>query len=112
VTGFEPVFVVSDVIRSISFYEQLGFETSFHDETYAFVHRDSELTIHLTKATGSTQAGHGALYLHCQDAERVADDWRQAGVEVGALEDQDYGKREGSVTDPDGSTIRFGSPLR
>jgi hypothetical protein len=26
--------------------------------------------------------------------------------------DEDYGKREGSVADPDGNVIRFGSPLR
>jgi hypothetical protein len=25
--------------------------------------------------------------------------------------DEDYGKREGSVTDPDGNVIRFGSPI-
>jgi hypothetical protein len=25
--------------------------------------------------------------------------------------DQDYGKREGSITDPDGNVIRFGSPI-
>jgi hypothetical protein len=27
-------------------------------------------------------------------------------------QDFDYGKREGSHTDPDGNLIRFGSPLR
>jgi hypothetical protein len=26
-------------------------------------------------------------------------------------QDYDYGKREGSVVDPDGNRIRFGSPL-
>jgi hypothetical protein len=27
-------------------------------------------------------------------------------------QDEDYGKREGWITDPDGNVIRFGSPLR
>ena len=37
---------------------------------------------------------------------------RQAGIEVDGPRDEDYGKREGFVTDPDGNVIRFGSPLR
>ncbi len=112
VTGFEPVFAVADVERAAAFYEQLGFETSRHDATYAFAHRDRDLTIHLAKTEGASLPGHSALYLHCQDADRVAEDWRSAGVTVAGPEDQDYGKREGSVTDPDGNLIRFGSPLR
>jgi catechol 2,3-dioxygenase-like lactoylglutathione lyase family enzyme len=110
VTAFEPVFAVADVRRSADFYEQLGFETSFHDETYAFAHRDRDLTIHLSKAEEGSLPGHGALYLHCQDADRVAEEWRSAGVSVTGPSDQEYGKREGTVTDPDGNTIRFGSP--
>jgi predicted enzyme related to lactoylglutathione lyase len=112
VTGFEPVFAVADVQRSVSFYEQLGFATSFHDETYAFAHRDRDLTVHLAKAEDGSAPGHGSLYIHCQDADRVAEEWRSAGVSVTGPEDQEYGKREGTVTDPDGNTIRFGSPLR
>lgn len=55
---------------------------------------------------------HSALYVHLQDADRVAEDLREAGLEVGGPRDEDYGKREGSVTDPDGNMIRFGSPIR
>ena len=112
VTGFEPVFRVADVGRSVAFYERLGFGTSYHDGTYAFAHRDRDLTIHLARAEDESVPGHGCLYLHCQDADRVAEDWRRAGIEVAGPEDRDYGKREGSVTDPDGNTIRFGSPVR
>jgi catechol 2,3-dioxygenase-like lactoylglutathione lyase family enzyme len=112
VSGFEPVFTVADVGRSATFYERLGFETSLHDETYGFAHRDRDLKIHLAKAEQGTLPGHGSLYIHCQDADRVAEDWRRAAVAVTGPEDQDYGKREGTVTDPDGNIIRFGSPLR
>ena len=111
-TGFEPVFKVADIGRSVAFYEQLGFETSFHDETYAFAHRDLDLTIHLAKAEKASLPGHGSLYIHCQDADRVAQDWRMAGIAVTGPEDQDYGKREGTTADPDGNMIRFGSPIR
>ena len=98
--------------RSVAWFERAGFEVSFHDDTYAFAHRDRDLTIHLAQAGEDELPGHGALYIHCQDADRVAEEWRQAGIEVDGPRDEDYGKREGSITDPDGNVIRFGSPIR
>jgi uncharacterized glyoxalase superfamily protein PhnB len=112
ITGFEPIFKVANVTRSAAWYERAGFETSFHDDTYAFAHRDRDLTIHLAQAAGDEPPGHGSLYIHCQDADRVAEEWRQAGIEVHGPRDEDYGKREGSITDPDGNVVRFGSPIR
>jgi uncharacterized glyoxalase superfamily protein PhnB len=61
---------------------------------------------------GGEVPGGGALYIHCQDADRVSEEWRHAGIEVDGPRDEDYGKREGSVIDPDGNVIRFGSPIR
>ncbi|HWF17299.1 MAG TPA: VOC family protein [Acidimicrobiales bacterium] len=112
VRGFEPIFKVSDVARSAAWFERAGFEVSFHDDTYAFAHRDLRLTVHLAHAEGDDLAGHGALYLHCQDADRVAEDWRAAGIDVDGPRDEEYGKREGAIADPDGNRIRFGSPIR
>ena len=112
VTGFEPIFKVADVTRSVAWFERAGFETSSHDDTYAFAHRDRDLTIHLAQAPGDELPGHGVLYLHCHEADRVAEEWRQAGIEVDGPHDEDYGKREGSITDPDGNVIRFGGPIR
>ncbi len=109
VVGFEPCFSVVDVQRAVSHYEQLGFSSSYHDESYAFAHRDN-LTIHLAHGEQPT-AGPGALYIHVDDADRLAEEWRGAGVEVVGPVDQDYGKREGSHVDPDGNLLRFGSPL-
>ena len=110
VVGAEPIFVVSDVSRAVAHYERLGFTTSYHDEGYAFAHRD-DLTIHLAGADGETPAGSGSLYIHVDDADRLASDWHDAGVDCVDPQDFDYGKREGSHKDPDGNLIRFGSPL-
>ena len=112
VTGFEPIFKVADVTRSVAWYERAGFEVSFHDHTYSFAHRDRDLTIHLVQAEGDELPGHGFVYIHCQDSDRVAEEWRLAGIEIDGLRDEDYGKREGSIADPDGNVIRFGSPIR
>jgi catechol 2,3-dioxygenase-like lactoylglutathione lyase family enzyme len=109
VTGFEPIFTVTDVERAVAHYKALGFETEYHDETYAFAHCDRDLTIHLAHADAAAPT---ALYLHVADADQVASAWRVAGFEVTGPTDQDYGKREGSHLDPDGNLIRFGSPLR
>ena len=112
VTGFEPIFTVANVTRSAAWFERAGFEISFHDDTYAFAHRDRDLTIHLAQAAGDELPGHGVLYVHCHEADRVAVEWRQAGIEVDGPRDEVYGKREGSITDPDGNVIRFGSAIR
>ncbi len=111
-TGFEPIFSVASLTRSVAWFEKAGFEVSLHDDTYAFAHRNRDLTIHLAQTPEGEQPSHGALYIHCQDADRVADEWRQAGIEVDGPRDEDYGKREGSAVDTDGNVIRFGSPVR
>ena len=49
--------------------------------------------------------------MHVDDADRLADQWRDAGIDVTGPLDFEYGKREGSHLDPDGNLIRFGSPL-
>src|SRR5580698_838901 len=82
ITGFEPIFKVADVGRSVAWYESAGFETSFHDDTYAVAHRERDLTVHLARAVGNDVPGQGTLYIHCQDADRGAEDWRQAGIDV------------------------------
>jgi catechol 2,3-dioxygenase-like lactoylglutathione lyase family enzyme len=114
VAGFEPIFVVADMARATDHYAKMGFEINFHDETYAFAHRDRDLTIHLTlpEVDEVAVAGAGVLYIHCHDAAQVAEEWRKAGLEVTGPKDEDYGKREGSHVDPDGNLIRFGSPIR
>ena len=112
VSGFEPIFTVADVAAATQHYARLGFEISHHDDAYAFAHHDRGLTIHLTLGEPGATPGGGSLYIHCEDADEVADAWRKAGLDVTGPVDEDYGKREGMHADPDGNLIRFGSPLR
>jgi hypothetical protein len=112
IRGFEPIFKVANVLLSATWFERAGFEVSFHDETYALARRELGLTIHLVQAEGDEVLGHSALYIHCDDADRVADEWIRAGIEVDGPRDEDHGKREGSIIDPDGNVIRFGGPIR
>lgn len=111
IVGYEPCFSVHDVPRAAAHYQRLGFAISYHDDDYAFAHRDG-LTIHLALTDDPEIPITGALYLHVDDADALAEEWRAAAVGVVGPDDFDYGKREGSHVDPDGNLIRFGSSLR
>jgi len=110
IVAVDPIFAVADMPRAVEHYKRLGFEISYHDEGYAFAQRRG-LTLHLD-LTDSPTPGGGLLYLHVDDADRLAEEWRAAGADVTEPQDFPWGKHEGSQTDPDGNTIRFGSPLR
>jgi uncharacterized glyoxalase superfamily protein PhnB len=109
--GYDPVFSVRDVGRAVDHYQRLGFTTDVHDETYAFA-RWGNLVIHLAQDENRERHMTGELYIHVDDADEVAADWRKAGMSVVDPENQDYGKREGRHVDLDGNVIRFGSPNR
>ena len=112
---FAPIFPVDDLAVSLAFYSLLGFTTSAYTGEsaaggYGIARRDS-LELHLgTVARGRTWSPATA-YLHVDDADALAAEWRAAGADVGSPEDTPWGRREGVVTDPDGNIIRFGSPL-
>jgi len=105
-TGFEPIFKVVDVAQSVAWFEGAGSEVWFHDDPYAFAHRDRDLTIHVAQVVGDEPPGHRVLYIHCQEPDRVADEWETSGIEVNGLQDEDDGKREGSVTETDVDVVR------
>jgi uncharacterized glyoxalase superfamily protein PhnB len=109
--GYDPIFRVVDVERAVDHYQKLGFTTEYHDETYAFA-RWGNLVLHLAQHLDAEAQMTGALYLHVDDADELAADWKKAGMQVTDPEDQDYGKREGRHIDPDGNLIRFGGPVR
>jgi uncharacterized glyoxalase superfamily protein PhnB len=109
--GFDPIFSVRDVELAVDHYQRLGFTTEYHDETYAFA-RWGNLVIHLAHDENPDQHMTSALYIHVDDADELAAEWRKAGMEVLGPENQDYGKREGHHVDPDGNLIRFGGPPR
>ena len=107
--GYDPVFRVLDVERAVDHYQRLGFTTELHDATYAFA-KWANLTIQLALDENPEAHMTSTLYIHVDDADKLAADWRKAGMEVVDPENEDYGKREGRHVDPDGNVIRFGGP--
>ena len=80
VTGFEPIFKVADVTRSVAWFERAGFEVSFHDDTYAFAHRDRDLTIHLAQAVAANRRATG----RSTSTAKTPTGWRRSGGRRGS----------------------------
>lgn len=109
VVAVDPIFAVADMPRAVEHYKRLGFKISYYDDGYAFASRQ-RVNLHLAASDAPSPYG-GLLYLHVDDADELAAEWRAAGVEVAEPRDFPWGKHEGTHTDPDGNTIRFGSPI-
>jgi catechol 2,3-dioxygenase-like lactoylglutathione lyase family enzyme len=119
-----PIVRVKDIGLAIDFYRsKLGFVTDFHYSAgpdgpwYAGLSRDGN-QIHLSTFSGDGVPGT-AVYCYVDDVDALFERFRQAGlktpgrpespVDEGPV-DQTWGMREVYVRDPDGNTLRFGSP--
>lgn len=110
VVSVDPIFVVSDVPRAVAHYERLGFSTSHHDEGYGFAHRN-ELTIHLAgPGVDPERVGHGSIYMHVDDADTLAEEWRGAGVDIVEPQDLEWASAKAPMKIPTG--ISFASDHR
>ena len=113
-----PVFRVSDLARSISFYrEQLGFQLDFsYENVYASIHRDG-CYLHLKCSTPMVRdqaaferAEHLDACSLVSAVEALAREFAAAGATFSVpLRTMPYGK-EFYVRDPDGYVIGFVQP--
>jgi catechol 2,3-dioxygenase-like lactoylglutathione lyase family enzyme len=106
-----PILPVIDMAASIAFYRASGFEVrEYEDGGFAFVTHDDESAFDLDQADVpiSPETNGAACYLIVPDVE----DWHTrllaAGQPVTDLDDQPWGMREFTLTDPNGNHIRFG----
>jgi len=107
-----PIFSVADVDASLAHYQLLGFETRLYEGGgYGFATRNG-VEIHLGVPGAGGAVVKASAYLWVDDADALAAEWRSAGVAVHQPQDTPWGQHEGVHVDPDGNTIRFGSPSR
>ena len=111
------VFVVSDIDRSVAFYrDKLGFLVDqIWGEPPSFAIADTpQASIMLKQAEAAPQpnsrklSGLWDVYIWVSDLEPTLHHMKQNGVAYSDPEDQEYGCREVTVTDPDGYIICFG----
>jgi catechol 2,3-dioxygenase-like lactoylglutathione lyase family enzyme len=115
-----PVLHISSAAASVAFYcGQLGFRLLFEvpasetqrDPGYMGFGRDG-LEFHASSHAGDGVAG-GVVYFRCDDVDALHAEFVAAGVAIHvAPVDQTWGIREMYVRDPDGNSVRFGSPVR
>ena len=120
-----PIVRVTDIRSAIDFYgSTLGFVTEFQFSAglngpwYAGLSLDGN-HIHLSTFAGDGQFGT-AVYCYVDNVDALFDRFRQAGLKVPVKPEspveegpvnQTWGMREVYVRDPDGNTLRFGSPI-
>ena len=105
-----PIFAVRDLDAALAYYQRLGFRVRpYRGGGYGFASRDG-VELHLGLVPADDRRA-GSAYLFVDDADAVAAEWHSAGVEVHPPQGTEWGMHEGTVTDPDGNVIRFGSPL-
>ena len=109
-----PILSVRDLTSALEHYRRLGFEVSSYDGSYGYA-RHGDVHLHLAAFDDLDPAtSNSAAYLYVDDADRLYEQWRDAGIGGRLREPADtpYGLREGAHVDPDGNLLRFGSRLR
>jgi hypothetical protein len=108
-----PIFVTTDIARSLAHYRTLGFETEAFGDIYGFLEWND---VHLHVACIDeidTTTSNVACYLYVADADEVHRRWSSSGADGSfhAPVDTPYGLREGAHVDADGNLIRYGSSI-
>ncbi len=106
-----PVLPVVELESAVSFYRNLGFEVTVYDEGYAWVLQGGHELFHLRLCSFEPSANAASCYLHVEDADAWHRTWADEDSSVGLIEDQPWGMREFSLTDPSGNLIRVGHHL-
>ncbi len=108
-----PVLPVSDLVRSVAWYERLGFEIRATYEGYAILGFDGA-ELHLNEIAGLAPASESVsgAYLRVADADAVHARWAAMGAPtIAPPEDQPYGIREFATEDLDGNLWRVGATI-
>lgn len=106
-----PILPVIDMATSAAFYRAAGFEVrEYEGGGYAFVSYDGESVFDLDQAeVALTPATNGAgCYLIIADVDAWHQRLQATGHPVTPLENQPWGMREFTLTDPNGNHIRIG----
>ena len=104
-------YYVRDLEAARNFYaDKLGFTETSRDEGEGWVKLErGGATIGLTK--GEPQADGAVAIVDVEDVKAVADELRDAGVEVGVVFELHGEMRLLDVYDPDGNRVQFAQEL-
>jgi catechol 2,3-dioxygenase-like lactoylglutathione lyase family enzyme len=106
-----PIFPVTDLDASTSFYEKAGLDVErYEGGGFAFVSYEDESVVDLDPGDGTldVQANRAGCALIVPDADEWHARLSRAGLPVSGIVDQPWGLREFTLTDPDGNYLRIG----
>jgi catechol 2,3-dioxygenase-like lactoylglutathione lyase family enzyme len=108
-----PILPSANLDRTAEFYRALGMVEVERHEGYLLMQAGPvEVHFSSTVSVADGTPTPGAAFIHVSDAGMLWKQLKSRGVPgLGPVEDQPYGLREFVVVDPDGSKIRFGSPV-
>lgn len=108
-----PVLPVADVVRSVAWYERLGFAAVATYDGYAILAcQGAELHLREVDEPAADAESASGAYLRVTDADATFAHWSAMGAPaLSPPTDQPYGVREFATEDPDGNLLRVGSWL-
>lgn len=110
------IFHVADLQRSLNFYQDiLGFRVDFMfgEPTFYVGLSLGPVSLHIgSNYPVKNNTGHGHLYIVCDEVDLYYKSLVEKGVNVvSPIGDQNYGKRDFNILDPDGNMIGFGADI-
>src|SRR5438874_855181 len=100
-----PRFVVQDLEQALTFYEQLGFQTTYHDEAFAIVERDG-VDLHLNGSPDSPRR-HGVCWIAVTNIDALYQQYLPTNAVQSAPKAQPWGLKEFFLRDPFGNLLLF-----
>ena len=99
---------VSDVRRSINFYQKLGFEVVYGGQQATFTSlRSGEAFVNLSASTASATAWWGRVILRVDNVDAFHRMLTKTGLSIDEPRDGSWGERYFHLTDPDGHELSF-----
>jgi catechol 2,3-dioxygenase-like lactoylglutathione lyase family enzyme len=100
-----PRFVVHDLEQALAFYRQLGFQTTYQDETFAIVERDG-VDLHLNYYADAPK-GYSVCWIAVTNIDALYQHYLPTNAVQSPLEARPWGLKEFFIRDPFGNLILF-----
>lgn len=103
---------VTDMGRSVAFYQRLGFDISYGGPDAPFTTmRVGDSVINLRRVPSRVSRGWGRVILRVRGLDALHADLLEKGLAPAAPRDAEWGERYFEISDPDGFVISFAQPL-
>jgi hypothetical protein len=100
-----PRFVVQDLEQALTFYGQLGFQTTYHDEAFAIIERD-EVNVHLNYSPDPPK-GHSVCWIAVTNIDTLYQQYLPTNAVQSPVEARPWGLKEFFIRDPFRNLLLF-----